>query len=139
MGNIIKMADYTTKYRIIDVLDPNFIKYSRELQKQYPVLKYFCTKSKYNKLKIEYYQVIGNIRSITNLPEPYYDYMCCDLCNEYLQIYFDKNQYKNSKNPEDCIQIKMEAYNKKEKYAVEYYFMISKGLLDKLSERMRGW
>ena len=139
MGNVVKMSDYTTKYRIIDFLDPNFKECSKELQKQYPVLKYLCKESKFNKLKIENNKVTGKIQSIFDLPEPYYDYMCCDMFNEFIQIYLDTNQYENSTKPDDCIKLRVDAYDKTEKYMIEYYFLVSKYFMDRLSERMRSW
>lgn len=138
MGNILRMSDYITEYRKFDISHPKFERYSKELQNKYPVLKYICTKSKYNRLKVVNNDVIGNITCIKSLPEPYYDYLCCDMCNGYLEMYYDKTQYDDIENT-NILNIRIDAYDDIEKYVIMYYLIFKRDVLDAIKNRMERW
>lgn len=107
-----------------------FKEYSKLFQKDYPVLKYLCQKSKINKLNGETDSIVG----IFDLPKNYYNYIYSDVMSSYLQIYIPtKLKFKRINLDEYYFIIfKYRSLNEYDEICLEYPFLLSGHIVEEL-------
>lgn len=138
VSNIIDFNKYLTikqikEYKETISSDPTndtFKEYSKILQKDYPILKYLCQKSKINKLNSE----SDTVEGIFNLPENYYNYIYSDVMSGYLEINVP-TRFKFEKIDLDkyyLIIFKYRSLNKYDDICLNYPFILSGYIVDEL-------
>ena len=131
MSNIIDFNKYLSikkekeleKFIYSDPTNELFKEKSKFFQKDYPVLKYLCEKSKFNKIKKESDQIEG----IYDLPKNYFNYIYEDIMSNYLEIGISSNfNYENSDlNEYYCTLFKYRSLNEFDNEFLNYHFLLS--------------